>query len=73
VVGDGAGAGEVRASIVVVDAGVREVLDADRICTSFMAVTIKSLEPVVQVIWLTVNVRPTAVAMESGKMTISHA
>jgi hypothetical protein len=31
------------------------------------------LEPVVQVIWLIVNVRPAAVAMESGKMTILHA
>jgi hypothetical protein len=38
-----------------------------------MAVTTKSLEPVVQVIWPIVNVRPAAVAMESGKMTISHA
>jgi hypothetical protein len=31
------------------------------------------LEPVVHVIWPIVNVRPAAVAMESGKMTISHA
>jgi hypothetical protein len=31
------------------------------------------LEPVVQVIWPIVNVSPTTVAMESGKMTISHA
>jgi hypothetical protein len=31
------------------------------------------LEPVVQVIWSTVNMRPATVAMESGKMTISHA
>jgi hypothetical protein len=31
------------------------------------------LEPMVQVIWLIVNVRPATVAMESGKMTISHA
>jgi hypothetical protein len=38
-----------------------------------MVVTMKSLEPVVQVIWLIVNVRQAAVAMESGKMTISHA
>jgi hypothetical protein len=50
VVSDGAGAGKARASIVVVDAGVREVVDADRICTSSMAVMTKSLEPVVQVI-----------------------
>jgi hypothetical protein len=38
-----------------------------------MVVTTKSLELVVQVIWPIVNVRPAAMAMESGKMTISHA
>jgi hypothetical protein len=38
-----------------------------------MAVMTKSLEPVVQVIWPIMNVRPAAVAMELGKMTISHA
>jgi hypothetical protein len=38
-----------------------------------MAVTTKLLEPVVQVIWPIVNVRPATVAMESGKMTISHS
>jgi hypothetical protein len=38
-----------------------------------MVVVMKSLEPVVQVIWPIVNVRPAVVAMESGKMTISHA
>jgi hypothetical protein len=47
VVSDGASAGEARASIVIVDAGVGEVVDADQICTSSMAVTTKSLEPVV--------------------------
>jgi hypothetical protein len=73
VVGDDAGAGGVGASVVVVDAGVEKVVDADRICTSSMVVTTKSLEPVVQVIWPIVNVRPAAVAMESGKMTILHA
>jgi hypothetical protein len=73
VVGDGAGAGKARASVVVVDTGVGEVVDVDRICTSSMAVTTKSFEPVVRVIWPIVNVRPAAVAMESGKMTISHA
>jgi hypothetical protein len=31
------------------------------------------LEPMVQVIWPIVNLRPAAVARESGKMTISHA
>jgi hypothetical protein len=71
VVGDGAGASEAGASVVVVDASVREVVDADWICTSSMGVTTKSLEPVVQVIWPIMNVRPAAMAMESGKMTIS--
>jgi hypothetical protein len=73
VVDEGAGAGEAGASIVVVDTDVREVVDADRICTSSMAVMTKSLVPVVQVIWPIVNVRPAAVGMESEKMTISHA
>jgi hypothetical protein len=73
VVGDGAGAGRARASVVVVDAGVGEVVDANRICVSSIVVTTKSLAPVVQVIWPIVNVRPATVAMESGKMTISHA
>jgi hypothetical protein len=73
VVNEGAGASEAGSSIVVVDAGVREVVDADRICTSSTAMMTKSLELVVQVIWPIVNVRPTAVAMELGKMTISHA
>jgi hypothetical protein len=50
VVGDGAGVGEAGASVVVVDAGVGEVVDVDRICTSSMAVMTKSLELVVQVI-----------------------
>jgi hypothetical protein len=50
VVGDGAGVGEAGASVVVVDADVGEVVDADWICTSSMAVMTKSLEPVVQVI-----------------------
>jgi hypothetical protein len=31
------------------------------------------LELVVQVIWPIMNMRPTTMAMESGKMTISHA
>jgi hypothetical protein len=73
VVGDGAGAGGARASVVVVDAGVGEVVDANWICVSSIVVTTKSLAPVVQVIWLIMNVRPATVAMESGKMTISHA
>jgi hypothetical protein len=47
VVGDSAGAGGARASVVVVDAGVEEVVDADQICASSMVVMTKSLEPVV--------------------------
>jgi hypothetical protein len=73
VVDEGAGAGVAGASVVVVDAGVGEVVDADRIRTFSMVVMTKLLEPVVQVIWPIVNVRPATVAMESGKMTISHA
>jgi hypothetical protein len=73
VVDEGAGASKAGASVVIVDVGVGEVVDADRICTSSTAAMTKSLEPVVQVIWPTVNVRTAAVAMESGKMTISHA
>jgi hypothetical protein len=73
VVGDGAGAGGAGASVVIVDAGVGEVVNVDRICASSMVVTIKSLEPVVQVIWPIMNMRPAIVAMELGKMTISHA
>jgi hypothetical protein len=47
-----------------------DVVDTDRICTSSMAVVVKLLTPVVQVIWLTVNERPSATAVESGMMTI---
>jgi folylpolyglutamate synthase/dihydropteroate synthase len=50
VVDEGTGASEARANVVVVDAGVGEVVDADRICTSSMSVMTKSLELVVQVI-----------------------
>jgi hypothetical protein len=47
VVGDDAGAGGAEASVVVVDASVGEVVDADRICTFSVVVTTKSLEPMV--------------------------
>jgi hypothetical protein len=47
VVDDGDGASEARASVVVVDAGVREVVDADRIYASSTTAMTKSLEPVV--------------------------
>jgi hypothetical protein len=47
VVDEGAGAGGARTSVVIVDAGVGEVVDAYRIRTFSMAVMTKSLEPVV--------------------------
>jgi hypothetical protein len=47
VVDEGASAGEAGASVVIVDAGVWEVVDVDQICTSSMAVMTKSLEPMV--------------------------
>jgi hypothetical protein len=50
VVDENAGANKAGASVVVVDAGVGEIVYADRVCTSSMAVMTKSLEPVVQVI-----------------------
>jgi hypothetical protein len=71
-VDEGARASKAEASVVIVDAGIEEVVDADQIRTSSMAMMTKLLEPAVQVIWLIMNMRPTIVAMESGKMTISH-
>jgi hypothetical protein len=50
VVDEGAGASKAGASVVVVDTGVGEVVVANQICTSSMAVMTKSLELVVQVI-----------------------
>jgi hypothetical protein len=50
VVDESTSASEAGASVVVVDADVGEVVDANWICTSSMAVMTKSLEPVVQVI-----------------------
>jgi hypothetical protein len=47
-----------------------DVVDADRICASSMAVAVKLLMLVVQVIWPTVNMRPSATAAESGMMSI---
>jgi hypothetical protein len=72
-VDDDAGVGEAGASVVVADAGVGEIVDADWICISSVVKATKSLKPVVHVIWPIVNMRPATVAMESGKMTISHA
>jgi hypothetical protein len=47
VVDESVGASEAGASVVVVDASVGKVVDADRICTSSMVVMTKLLEPVV--------------------------
>jgi ABC-type xylose transport system permease subunit len=67
----GAVAGVVRAvASVVVAIADEDVVDVDQICTSFMAVAVKLLTSVVQVIWLIVNKRPSAIATESGMMTI---
>ena len=46
------------------------VVDADWIRASPVVMAMKSSEPVVQVIWPTVNVRPLGVAMEPEMMTI---
>ena len=46
------------------------MVDADWICASSVVMAMKLLEPVVQVIWPMVNVRPFDVAMESGMMTM---
>jgi hypothetical protein len=47
-----------------------DMVHADRICASSMAVAMKLLTPVVQVIWLTMNERPFTTVVESGMMTI---
>jgi hypothetical protein len=47
-----------------------DVVDADRIYASSVAVALKLLTSVVQVIWQTVNERPSATVAESGMMTI---
>ena len=53
----------------VADAG-EAVVDADWICASSVVMEMKLSEPVVQVIWSMLNVRPFGVAMEPGMMTI---
>jgi len=71
VVEDVAGVVEAIASMVGAVADVsEEVIGADRICTSSMVVVVKLLKPVIQVTWLTVNVRPLATTAESEMMTI---
>jgi hypothetical protein len=64
-------AGVVRAVASVVGAVADEdVIDPIWICASSMVVAVELLTPVVQVIWSTVNERPSATAAESGLMTI---
>ena len=53
----------------VADVG-EAVVDADRIRASSVVMAMRLLEPVVQVIWLIVNVRLFGVAMDLGMMTI---
>jgi hypothetical protein len=67
----GAVAVVVRAVASVVGAVADEdAVDVDRICASSVAVAVKLLTPVVQVIWPMVNERPSATGAESGMMTI---
>ena len=68
---DDAGVAGARSNVVgaIADAG-EAVVDADRIHASFVVMAMKLLEPVVQVIWPTMNVRPFGIAMELGMMTI---
>jgi hypothetical protein len=56
------------ASVVGAIADV-DVVDANRIRASSVVVAVKLLTPVVQVIWPTVNERPSATVAESGMMT----
>ena len=53
----------------VADVG-EAVVDADRIRASSVVMAMKLPEPVVQVIWPMVNVRPFGVAMDLATMTI---
>jgi hypothetical protein len=47
-----------------------DVVDTDQICASSVAVAVMLLTSVVQVIWPTVNERPSAMVVKSGTMTI---
>jgi hypothetical protein len=67
----GAVAGVVRAIASVVGAiADKGMVNGDRIYASSMAVAAKLSMVVVQVIWPTVNKRPSTMAVESGMMTI---
>jgi len=62
---------EAVASVVgaIADAG-EEVVDVDQISASSIVVAAKLLKPVVQMIWSTVNVSPSATATKSRMITI---
>ena len=68
---DDVGVAGARSNVVgaVADAG-EAVVDADRIRASSMVMAMKLSEPVVQVIWPMVNVRPFGTAMRPGMKTI---
>ena len=68
---DDAGVAEAGSNVVgaIADAG-EAVVNADWICASSVVMAMKLSEPVVQVIWPMVNVRPFGIAMELGMMTI---
>jgi len=66
VVGDVVGAG-----VIVIDViGATAIVAADWIWISSKAMVMRPPTRVVQVIWPTVNVRPSATAAEAGIMTI---
>ena len=71
---DDAGVVRARSNVVraIADAG-EAVVNADWICTSSVVMAMKLSEPVVQVIWPMVNVRPFSIAMEPRMMTILFA
>ena len=68
---DNVGVAGARSNVVgaIADAG-EAVVDADWIYASSVVMAMRLSEPVVQVIWPMVNVRPFGIAMEPGMMTI---
>jgi hypothetical protein len=72
VVKDVAGVVGDAANVVGAVAG-EDVVDADWIYASSVVVTVKPPTPVVQVIWSMMNMRPSAMAVKSGMMTIWNA
>ena len=71
---DDAGVARARCNMVgaIADAG-EAVVDTDWIYASSVVMAMKLSEPVVQVSWPMVNVRPFGIAMEPGMMTILFA